>query len=256
MELNKIYNIDVIDFLKDIKDNSVDLIIADPPYNQNIDKWDIFEGEKKYFDFMHKWLDLAISKLKKTGSIYLFNNAYNSALLLTYLIKKGMLFKNSIIWYKKDGFSPSTTKYVNNQETIIFLTKSNNYTFNYDDIRTEYTSLDRMKTAVKKGILKNGKRWYPNPNGKLCTDVWEIPSVRMSNKVNGRTTKTIHPTPKPEKMIERIIKASSNKGDLILDLFSGSGITSLVAKKQERKFIGCDLNKEYVDIINKQLLDI
>ena len=105
---------------------------------------------------------------------------------------------------------------------------------------------------MKTGISKNGKRWYPNKNGKLCTDVWEIPSERHSRKINGKVVKLEHPTIKPEKMIERIIKASTNENDLVLDLFSGSGTTSYVAKKQNRNFIAIEKSKKYCNLINER----
>ncbi|HHX81336.1 MAG TPA: site-specific DNA-methyltransferase [Acholeplasmataceae bacterium] len=255
MKINNIYLEDVFDFLKKVDNESIDLAIIDPPYNQKIDDWDTFKSEKKYFDFTYKWLDLTIDKLKPNGSLYIFNNTYNSAFILTYLVSKGLLFKNWIVWYKKDGFSPSRRKFVNNQEVILFFTKGEKYTFNYNDVRVPYLSTSRINAAKKTGILKNGKRWFPNENGRLCPDVWEIPSVRLTEKVNGKTIKTLHPTPKPESMIERMIKASSNPGDLVLDLFSGSGTTAYVAKQLDRNFIGCENNLDYFEYIQERLRD-
>lgn len=253
MEINKIYLEDVFDFLNKLEDESINLAIVDPPYNQNIDNWDAFQSEKDFLDFTYKWINLVLGKIKSNGSLYIFNNAYNASFILTYLVSKGFKFKNWIVWYKKDGFSPSKTKFVNNQEVILFFTKSDSYTFNSEDVRVSYLSTDRIKSAKKTGIVKNGKRWFPNEKGKLCPDVWEIPSVRLTKKVNGKTVKTIHPTPKPEEMIERIIKASSNPGDLVLDLFSGSGTTAFVAKKTGRDYIGVENNKVYFDFITERL---
>jgi len=188
--------------------------------------------------------------------MYIFNNSYNSAIILSYLKNKDIYFKNWIIWYKKDGFSPSKNKYVNNQETILFFTKSKKYTFNADLIRVPYLSTSRIEAARKKGILKNGKRWFPNEKGKLCSDVWEIPSDRHSKKINGKVIKNIHPTPKPEKLIERMVIASSNENDLILDLFSGSGTTAYISKLNNRNFIGCEFNEKYIKIIDERLNQI
>jgi site-specific DNA-methyltransferase (adenine-specific) len=254
MNKNAIELKDVFDYLYALEDNAVDLAVVDPPYNQNVDKWDTFNTETEYFDFTYRWLDLTIKKLKSTGSVYLFNNAYNSANILNYLVSKGLLFRNWIVWYKKDGFAPSKSKFVNNQEVILFFTKSDKYTFNADAVRMSYLSTERIKAAAEKGLLKNGKRWFPNPNGKLCSDVWEFSSERHTSKVNGKTQKTFHPTPKPEKMIERIILASSNENDIVLDLFSGSGTTAYIAKSLNRVFIGCENNAEYFDYINKRLI--
>ena len=101
--------------------------------------------------------------------------------------------------------------------------------------------------------MKNGKRWFPNPNGKLCSDVWHIVSERHKRKVNGIVAKAAHKTVKPTEMIERIVKASSNEGDLVLDCFVGSGTTALVCKNLGRRFIGCDSNSVYVEAINHVL---
>lgn len=253
LKINNIYQSDVFDFLNKLDDNSIDLAIIDPPYNIKIDSWDEFLNFDTYMKFTKKWIDLTLKKLKQNSSLYMFNNSFNSAIIVNYLTSKDIDFKNWIIWYKKDGFGPSKRKYVNNQETILYYTKGKNYTFNADDIRVPYSSRDRINAAKKKGILKNGKRWYPNSKGKLCSDVWEISSNRHKNKINGKLVKSIHPTPKPEDLIERIVKASSNKGDVILDLFSGTGTTSYIAKKFDRDFVGCEINQEYIVFINDRL---
>ena len=174
MKNNVIYLADVFDFLLKLEDSSIDLVIADPPYNMRKADWDTFKTEKDYFDFTYKWLDLLLTKCKPTASLYLFNNAYNSAIILNYLRKKDIVFHNWITWHKKDGFSSSKKQFVNAQETILFYSISNTYTFNPDDIRVPYDSTERIAHAAKKGILKNGKRWFPNEKGKLCNDVWEI----------------------------------------------------------------------------------
>ncbi len=245
---------DVFDFLKEVKDKSVDLAIIDPPYNLGQGDWDTFKSHSEFMKFTTKYLDLVINKLKDNGSLYIFNTAFNSAFILSYLVEAGLDYRNWIVWYKKDGFSACKKKYVNSQETILYFTKSKkDFVFNCDEVREPYLSSDRIAAAQSKGILKNGKRWFPNPNGKLCPDVWEFTSVRHTNKKNGKTVKQSHPTPKPEPMIERMIKASSNEGDLVLDLFSGTGTTAYIAKKLKRHFIGCENNNEYYRIIKERL---
>lgn len=253
MKINDVYNQDVFDFLSEIEDSSIDLAIIDPPYNQKIDQWDSFPDEKSYFDFTFKWIDKMLPKMKETGSFYIFNNPYNAAIILNYLKDKNVCFRNWIVWHKKDGFNPSKKKYVSNQEVILFYTLGNTYTFNYDDIRIEYESKSRIKHAMTKGILKNGKRWYPNEKGKLCTDVWDFSSERHKTKLNGKIVKNFHPTPKPLDLIERIVKASSSKNDLVLDLFSGSGTTSVVSKINQRNYIGCEKDSQYWKLLNERL---
>ncbi len=253
MKLNTLYHMDCFEFLNELPNNSVDLAIADPPYNMSIAKWDRYKNETEYFNFTFQWIDQMLLKLKPSASFYLFNNAYNSAIILNYLVTKGLKYRNWIVWYKKDGFSPSKKKYVNNQETILFFTMSNQYTFNYDDIRIPYLSESRMIHAQSKGLLKNGKRWYPNPKGKMCTDVWEFSSHRHTTKVNGKIQKPLHPTIKPHELIARMISASSKEGDVVLDLFCGSASTSIVSKQMNRLFIGCDNNADYIALANQSL---
>jgi site-specific DNA-methyltransferase (adenine-specific) len=255
--MEKVYNKDVFDFLKEVDDNSIDLILTDPPYNMNKEYWDKFDNLEKFLEFTYKWIDMCIPKLKENGSIYIFNNPFNSAFILTYLHNRGLNYKNTIIWNRKDGISSSKKRYNQNQEQILFFTKNNkDYTFNYDDIREPYESVDRIKAASKKGILKNGKRWFPNENGKLCSDVWNFSSERHKNKVNGKVVKMDHVTPKPKDLIERIILASSNKGDVVMDPFVGMGTTAIVSKKNGRNFIVNDFDEKNIEITNKTLTEI
>ena len=249
--MNEIVCHDVFDFLPSIEKNSVDLAIIDPPYNMNKAAWDTFASQADFIEFTYKWIDMLIPTLKNTGSIYIFNTPFNAAYILQHLVNHGMIFQNWITWDKRDGFNSSKKRYTHGQETILFFTKSKNYTFNADDIRVPYESTDRIAAAAKTGILKNGKRWYPNPNGRLCSEVWHIPGERHRQKVGGKIQKLAHVTPKPREMIERIIMASSNPGDLVLDCFVGGGTTAICAKKLGRNFICADSNPEYVKIARK-----
>ena len=126
VKLNVIENSDVIEYLMKVEDKSVDLLLTDPPYGISIDDWDVFENEEKYFEFMYSWLEIAITKVKDNGSIYLFNNSYNSAELTVYLKNKGLFYQNWITWYKKDGFTSMTRRFNRVQETIIFFSKDKN----------------------------------------------------------------------------------------------------------------------------------
>ena len=253
---NVIYNMDCFDFLCKIKNNSIDLAVIDPPYNMKKADWDTFGTHDDFINFTKKWIDALIPKLKKDASLYIFNTPFNCAFILHHLIKRKMFFQNWITWDKRGGLGASTRKYANGQESILFFTKSENHTFNSDDIRVPYESTDRIAAAAKKGIIKNGKRWFPNPGGRLCGEVWHIVSERHKNKVNGKVQKQAHLTPKPAELIERIIRASSNVGDLVLDCFVGSGTTALVAKKSGRNFICSDISAQYVKLANKKLREL
>lgn len=246
---------DCFEFLNQIDDKSTNLAVIDPPYNMNKEKWDSFTSQEAFFDFTYRWIDAIIPKLTDTSSFYIFNTPYNSAFILQYLINKGLLFQNWITWDKRDGFSATKKKYTNGQETILFFTKNREHIFNADAIRVPYESEDRIEHARTKGILKNGERWYPNPKGRLCGDVWHISSERLKNKINGKTPKLPHVTTKPLELIKRIINASSKEGDLVIDCFIGSGTTAVACKELGRNFIGCDNNKEYVEVANRRLHD-
>lgn len=253
VKINKIYHADCFDFLKKLDDQSVDLAVLDPPYFLNKAKWDKFKSHDDFLRFTFSWVDTVIPKLKKTGSLYIFNTPYNCAFILHHILGRGLKFRNWITWDKRDGFSATKRKYVNGQETILFFTKSDKYTFNADAIRLPYESAERIAYAKKKGLLKEGRRWFPNPKGKLCGEVWHITSERHKNKINGKTQKLPHLTPKPLEMVERIVMASSRKGDFVLDCFMGTGTTALAAKRLGRNFIGCDSSKKYVRIAEKRI---
>lgn len=253
LEVNKIYNLDCIDFLNKIENESINLAIIDPPYNLAKDKWDKFADEVSFFKFTENWIDALIPKLKTNGSLYIFNTPYNCAFILAYLVRKNLIFQNWITWDKRDGFSSRRRKYNSGQETILFFTNGKNHVFNYDDIRVQYDSKNRIAHAKRKGILKNGKRWFPNPGGKLCGEVWHIASERHKNKVNGKLCKMPHATPKPLELVERIVKASSNEGDIVLDCFVGIGTTAIAAKRLNRHFVCNDFSKGYVHIAKKTL---
>ena len=253
-KINEIYNLDCFEFLNQIDNKIVDLAIIDPPYNLNKAKWDTFKSKKDFFDFTFHWIDALIPKLKENGSLYIFNTPYNSAFILSYLVAKGLFFQNWITWDKRDGLSGAKYRYNNGQETILFFTKGKKHTFNYDEIRIPYESTNRIAHAKVKGILKDGKRWFPNQNGKLCSEVWHITSERHKNKINGKTPKMPHITPKPLELVERIVKASSNTGDLVLDCFVGSGTTAFAAKKLRRNFICSDNNKVYIQLAKRNLI--
>lgn len=253
IKINKIYNLDCFKFLEKVDDNSVSLAVIDPPYNMHKADWDTFKSQKDFLKFTYEWIDALLPKLKENGSLYIFNTPFNSAFILQHLISKKMYFQNWITWDKRDGLGSAKRKYSNGQETVLFFTKSNNHIFNFNEIRVPYQSTERIEHASRKGILKNGKRWFPNPEGRYCGEVWHISSERHKRKVNGKIQKMEHLTPKPVELIERIIKASSQKGDLVLDCFVGSGTTAVVAKKLGRNFICSDNDKKFVELSIKNL---
>lgn len=238
----KIIHGDAIEALKnEIEDNSVDLIFADPPYNigKNFagckDKW---ETDDKYLTWCYQWLDLCIRKLKPSGTFYVMTSTQFMPFFDLYLREK-LTILSRLIWYYDSSGVQAKNYYGSMYEPILFCVKDkNNYTFNSEAILVE------AKTGAKRGLIDYRKN-PPQPYNteKVPGNVWEFARVRyrMDEYEN-------HPTQKPIALLERIIKASSNEGDLILDPFSGTFTTAFVAKALNRRAIGIELQEDYVKI--------
>ncbi|MBA7550095.1 DNA adenine methyltransferase YhdJ [subsurface metagenome] len=226
---------------KEIKNRSIDLIFADPPYNigKNFidlpDKWD---SDESYLEWCYRWLELCIKKLKSNGSMYVMTSTQNMPYFDIFLRDKVTILSR-IVWYY-DSSGVQAKKYFGSlYEPILYCVKDkNNYTFNSEDILVE------AKTGAIRKLIDYRKRTPTVYNSeKVPGNVWEIPRVRyrMDEYEN-------HPTQKPIALLERIIKASSNEGDIVLDPFSGTFTTSFVAKRLNRKSIGIEIQEEYVKI--------
>ncbi len=233
---------DAIEVLSnEIQDGSVDLIFADPPYNigkdfnGTKDKW---ESDESYLQWSYQWLDLCIKKLKSHGSFYVMTSTQNMPYFDIYL-RKRLTILSRIVWYYDSSGIQAKRYYGSLYEPILFCVKDKNkYTFNSKDILVE------ARTGAVRKLIDYRK---PIPtvynSEKVPGNVWEIPRVRyrMNEYEN-------HPTQKPVELLERIINASSNEGDIILDPFSGSFTTSYVAKQLKRKSIGIEIQEEYIKI--------
>jgi adenine-specific DNA-methyltransferase len=233
---------DAIEVLsKEIEDNSIDLIFADPPYNigKNFngfkDKW---ETDEQYLEWCHKWLDLCVNKLKSNGSFYVMTSTQNMPYFDMYL-RKRLTILSRIVWYY-DSSGVQARKYFGSLfEPILFSVKDkNNYTFNSKDI------LVKAKTGAVRKLIDYRKSQPQIYNSKKVPgNVWEIPRVRyrMPEYEN-------HPTQKPIALLDRIVRASSNEGDIVLDPFSGTFTTSFVAKQLNRRSLGMEIQEEYVKV--------
>jgi site-specific DNA-methyltransferase (adenine-specific) len=228
--------------LKNIKSNSINLIFADPPYNINKDfgnNKDSWGSVSEYIDWCTKWLDECMRVLSDDGTMYFMTATQHMPYLDVYMSEKYNVLSR-IIWSYDSSGVQSKSIYGSLYEPILMVNKSSKskYTFNYKDILVE------AKTGAKRGLIDYRKD-PPQPynNEKVPGNVWEFSRVRfkMDEYEN-------HPTQKPEALLERIIKASSNEGDIVLDPFSGSFTTSTVANKLGRYAIGIDLNEEYFEI--------
>ena len=239
--LTKIYFDDCLNALEHIEDKSVDLIFADPPYNigkKFSEFHDHWETEKEYIEWCYQWLELCIKKLKDNGTLYVMTSTQAMPYFDIWLRDK-MTILSRIVWHYDSSGVQAKKYYGSLYEPILYCVKdSNNYTFNANDILVE------AKTGAKRKLIdyrKNPPQVYNSE--KVPGNVWEYPRVRyrMDEYEN-------HPTQKPIALLERIIKASSNEGDIILDPFSGTFTTAYVAQKLHRKSISIELQEDYIKI--------
>ena len=228
---------DSFEELKKIKKHSVDMIFADPPYflsgdgiscsggkmvSVNKGDWDKKIGIEEKHQFNRKWIRLCYNILKDEGTIWISGTLHNIYSIGMALEQEGFKIINNITWRKLNPPPNISCRYfVHSTETILW-----------------------AKKDIKKAKHKFNYQLMKELNGgKQAKDVWESSLTKPSEKKYGK-----HPTQKPEVILEKLILASTDEGDLILDPFNGSGTTGIVANKLNRKYIGIDLEKEYLDL--------
>lgn len=242
----KLYQGDSIEWLASIDDASIDLVFADPPYNIKKADWDNFESQEEYINWSVKWISHASRILKPAGSLYVCGF---SEILADLKHPASKYFKHCrwLIWHYKNKANLGSD-WGRSHESIIHFRKSESTRLNIDDIRTPYSAHTlryplhpQAETSVYgKGATKNYNNWAPNPKGAKPKDVIDIPTT-----CNGMGEKTPHPTQKPEELLRKFVLASSKECDIVIDPFSGSGTTLVVAEQLGRRWMGCDLNMQY-----------
>lgn len=256
--LDKVQFGDCVDGMKKLSDKSVDLIIADPPYNVssgNTWEWDNsvdlkgFGGNWKkvmedwdkmtlsdYWAFTSAWLTEAKRVLKPTGSIWVYGTYHNIGIINVIMQKLGIEILNEIIWYKRNSFpNLSGRRFTASHETLLWGHvggKKRSYLFNYKEIKDMGFPEDLLKTA-----------------GKQMRTVWDIPNNKERNELQfGK-----HPTQKPIRICKRILLATTKPGDIVLVPFCGAGSECVAAKAMGRHFISYEVDKEYINVASKRL---
>jgi len=233
---------DSLSLLKKIKSDSIDLIFADPPYGIGKDFGvtnDTFSDIDEYFNWCKIWIDDCMRILKHNGTMYFMSSTQFISALDRYVDEKYYVI-NRIVWIYDSSGVQSKSKFGSLYEPILMVTHNANvnYTFNYQDIMVE------ARTGAERKLI-DYRKTPPQPYNakKVPGNVWEFNRVRykMLEYEN-------HPSQKPESLLERIILASSNKGEIVLDPFSGSFTTSAVAVRLGRKAVGIDINPDYYKI--------
>lgn len=239
-------NGDSLKLLRNMGDESVDLVFADPPYFLsgggttcasgktvcvNKGRWDKAVSIKKMHDFNRRWLKECRRLLKPEGTIFISGTNHNIYSIGFALQQLGFRIINDIVWFKMNPPPNLSCRcFTHATETILWAKKSEHakYTFNYNAMR---------------------QIGDPTP-GRQMQSLWRITPPRASEKKHGK-----HPTQKPEALLDRIILAASEEGAVVLDPFCGSGTTGVSAIRHNRRFIGIDLNAEYLHIAHKRIED-
>jgi site-specific DNA-methyltransferase (adenine-specific) len=242
----EIWTGDSIVWLAALPSESVDLVFADPPYNIKKAEWDSFESQTQYVNWSLKWIEQAARVLKPDGTLYVCGF---SEILADLKLPASRFFQGCrwIVWHYKNKANLGSD-WGRSHESILHFRKSKKFTFNVDDARIPY-GIHTLKypehpqavtSQYGRGNDGSDHVWHPHPKGAKAKDVLEIPTT-----CNGMHEKTEHPTQKPEELLRKILLASSNESDLVIDPFLGSGTTAVVAEQLKRNWKGCDTSPEY-----------
>lgn len=249
IELNRIYQMDCLKAFELIEDESVQLVVTSPPYNVGKE----YESVMTFAEYI-KWISQVICEctrvLKPSGSIaFQLGNYVDKGkvipldcALFPIFSELGLIPRNRIIWTFGHGLH-CKNRFSGRHETILWFTKTDQYTFNLDTVRVpqKYPNKRHYK-GDKKGELSG------NPLGKNPSDVWDITNVK-----NNHPEKTEHPCQYPLELVDRIVLSMSNENDIVLDPFMGSGSTAVSALTNQRKFIGFESESKYIEIANRRL---
>ncbi|WP_338846176.1 site-specific DNA-methyltransferase [Massilia sp. W12] len=243
--LDRIYCEDALHGLARLPAQSVDLILADPPYNLGKDYGN--DSDRKsvqdYLDWTQTWIDLALPKLKDSGSLYIFLTWRFSPEIFV-LLKQRMLMINEIIWDRRvPSMGGSVRSFSSVHDTIGLFALRKNYYFDLDAVRIPYD--EKTKKARTRSIFVGAKWLEVGYNPK---DVWSVARLHREHPERAE-----HPTQKPLEIIERMVKASCPPGGVVLDPFMGSGSSAVAALRCGRHFCGFELNPDYCAIAQRRI---
>ena len=251
LDLDRIYQADAFDVFPQIDDASIDLVVCDGPYGVTTNQWDRIDNIQEY---NLELIRIFSRKLKEGGGLYLFGKP-NCIDFIDY--RPFLNLRSRIIWYQPSRLAQGRYKYTNNYDIICYFIKGDKpKTFDLDAIRVpQLVELSHRLRCERVPSVRNGKygKTKFNECGKNPGDVWgDVKQLTYKSKelVSRRVLNTIQ---KPERLIERLVSASSSEGDLILDPFAGVGTCPVVCKRLKRHFIGIEWNEDFVKIGNDRL---
>ena len=241
IEPNHVIAGDCIEVLSSLKKPIADLIFADPPFNIGY-KYDVYEDRRaydEYYAWTEKWMAACYRVLKATGSFWVAIGDDYAAEVRIIARKLDLHLRNWVIWHYT--FGQNTKRKFARSHTHLFYWVKDPKKFTFNDMAVRIPSARQTTYADKRA----------NPKGKLPDDVWSF--SRLCGTFNERVG--WHPCQMPERVLERIIKVSSNTGDLVIDPFSGSGTTCVVAARLGRRYLGIDISQEYVKYSRKRIAE-
>jgi site-specific DNA-methyltransferase (adenine-specific) len=236
---------DSVAWLGSLAPASVDLVFADPPYNVNKAEWDSFESAEAYIAWSMRWIEPAARALKPSGSMYICGF---SEILADLKHPASRWFQGCrwLVWHYRNKANLGGD-WGRSHESILHLRKTDRFRLNVDEVRIpyghhtlKYPSHPQAVTSQYGGGKAREGAWTPNPLGAKPKDVIEIPTT-----CNGMGEKTPHPTQKPEELLRKLVLAASTAGDRVVDPFSGSGTTLVVAEQLGRRWAGCEMRAEH-----------
>lgn len=239
--MNRIFNEDILLGIDKIENGSIDLILTDPPYclGKDYGNDSDLKSSIEYLDWTYQWIDAVLPKLKKTGSFYIFLSWQYAPEIFVYL-KKTLRMINEIIWDRRvPSMGGSTRKFSSVHDNIGFFVKSNDYFFDIDNIRIPY---DEATKKARTRPIFIGKKWLEM--GYNPKDLWSVSRLHAQDPEREK-----HPTQKPLKIIERIVRASCPENGVVLDPFMGTGTTAIACLKNNRQYVGFELNRQYCKLI-------
>ena len=249
--VGKIHRTDALAFMRDLPEESFDLVVCDGPYAVTTHQWDNVP------DIQHFNLELLKSfsrLLKPGGAAYLFGKR-DCVDFIDY--RKFLTLQSKIVWYQPSRLAQGRISYTNNYDVICYFTRGRAKTFNLDAIRVpQLVELEHRLRCERVPSVRDGKfgKTAFHPDGKNPGDVWgDIKQLTYKSKelVSREMLNTIQ---KPEKLMERIIKASSNPGDVVFDPFCGSGTVPVVCRRLGRRFVACEINGDYCRMAEERLV--
>ena len=251
LDVDRIYHADAFDLLPQIDDASIDLIICDGPYGVTANKWDKV-GDIQHFNL--RLIEILADKMKDGAALYLFGKP-NCIDFIDY--RPYLNLRSKIVWYQPSRLAQGRISYTNNYDIICYFVKGQRpKTFNLEDIRVpQLVELEHRLRCERVPSVTNGKfgKTKFNDKGKNPGDVWgDIKQLTYKSKelVSREALNTIQ---KPESLIERLVKASSKEGDLVLDPFAGVGTCPVVCQRLGRRFIGIERDETFVKAANDRL---